>query len=312
MLSDDEDYLPLNTLQAQLTTHQNEDGEMDPELQLDSMPVGDTNAYTTNEDDNEDDDECEEEDVEILPNARRVQQDSDRYVDEDEDEDDDDDDDEDEEDNSNNTSADSDAEIEEDDDEEDDENDEDFQANGTTEQTNNTYENDDSEDDDIPLSAQIEKINKTTSTAATSTKQKPSVVKTKVKTEDDGWLPEDDIPLSKLLQKMRGASKKPKSKRKSVNNKRTVAKKENDVTKPKKKARKQKKEDDVPVRKFEKPGQRRETPPDNDPSRLFYESMYKEKVQLGKKSAVAETWMLRHGLLEDNVATRINKQLRGK
>jgi hypothetical protein len=61
-----------------------------------------------------------------------------------------------------------------------------------------------------------------------------------------------------------------------------------------------------PVRKFELPGQRRETPGKSEPLRLFYETMYKERIDLGKPSELAETWMLHHGLLDPKLAAKVH------
>eukprot|EP00188_Purpureofilum_apyrenoidigerum_P000627 Plantae.Rhodophyta-Purpureofilum_apyrenoidigerum.ctg12875.p2 GENE.Plantae.Rhodophyta-Purpureofilum_apyrenoidigerum.ctg12875~~Plantae.Rhodophyta-Purpureofilum_apyrenoidigerum.ctg12875.p2 ORF type:complete len:194 (+),score=54.23 Plantae.Rhodophyta-Purpureofilum_apyrenoidigerum.ctg12875:177-758(+) len=58
-------------------------------------------------------------------------------------------------------------------------------------------------------------------------------------------------------------------------------------------------------RKFEKPGQRRETPPKSDPLRMFYESMYVEKQRKGVRSELAENWLVMYGVLETDAAAEI-------
>lgn len=50
------------------------------------------------------------------------------------------------------------------------------------------------------------------------------------------------------------------------------------------------------------PGQIRQTPEDNDPLRIFYESLYAAK---GSASAMAERYCLEHGLLPMEKAQEI-------
>ena len=50
------------------------------------------------------------------------------------------------------------------------------------------------------------------------------------------------------------------------------------------------------------PGQIRETPEDNDPLRIFYESLYNVK---GAASPMAEKYCLEHGLLTEEKAQEI-------
>lgn len=115
---------------------------------------------------------------------------------------------------------------------------------------------------------------------------------------------DDDIPLSShLIKPSKPPSKSPAVRRKSAEPKKKDVKMK--AKTPAKRAPRAKKEEDAPTRKFEKLGQRRETPPENDPTRLFYQSMYREKVALGKKSLTAESWMLRNGLLDDSEAKKV-------
>lgn len=116
--------------------------------------------------------------------------------------------------------------------------------------------------------------------------------------------PDYDVPIAELARRMFPAKKKQKARSPSTS-KRRIA---NSATKPRAKSgtkRVKKEDDEKPTRKFEKPGQKRETPPENDPARLFYESMYAEKMKRGKRSEMAEGWMLKHGLLDDDVANKI-------
>lgn len=136
-------------------------------------------------------------------------------------------------------------------------------------------DDDDDDDDDVPLVARMHKLSK-------------------------------EVPRTLSKQSTRNDSNEPRPKAPSRTKKRTRG-----GIEPKRVAKRQRtaKEEDVSARKFERAGQRRETPPDNDPSRLFYESMYNEKLKLGKTSSLAEQWMLRHGLLEEDVAREILEKL---
>ena len=60
------------------------------------------------------------------------------------------------------------------------------------------------------------------------------------------------------------------------------------------KDKKQKKTSKKSRRRFQKEGQTREKPPDDDPVTLYYTSLYAEKPS----SALAITWLTKHGFLE--------------
>lgn len=148
---------------------------------------------------------------------------------------------------------------------------------------------DEDSDDDIPLVRVVtrtprppakKRVSKTMS-AKPAKPRKPKATKAKMEPI------EANAKAKKTAKKRAAPVTKKEAKKESTPKKRT------------------KKEEDTPAAKFEMPGQRRETPPDNDPSRLFYQSMYKEKLSLGKKSTVAEAWMLRHGLLDKKLATKL-------
>lgn len=163
-----------------------------------------------------------------------------------------------------------------------------------------------SDDDDIPLSARRIKH---------AAKREPLPAKpTKRKKIEDG-----------PVEGKGGQRAKVKRERKSVasTKKKTPKKEKNAATKETKKVAKAKKESsknvsaakeekDALSKKYEMPGQRKDAPPDNDPLRLFYQSMYKEKLSLGKESILAETWMLRHGLLEESDARKVLEKIGGK
>lgn len=188
------------------------------------------------------------------------------------------------------------------------------------------------DDDDIPLSKRIGRIQ-----PAASTKQEPRLqqkreptlvqVKHEKKPLSSGMGIDsdasDDIPIAVLGRCMRDVAKrrraplsrarasrptssgsivKQKQKRNAKSLHESSSRTQGIV---KKRTRGVKKEQEVQNGKFEKPGQRRETPPANDPLRLFYHSMYREKVEKGVRSALAEDWMLKHGLLEEDEARRI-------
>lgn len=119
--------------------------------------------------------------------------------------------------------------------------------------------------------------------------------------------PDDDVPLAELARRMSVKKRKQSTRSPSTSKRRIV----NSTTKPRAKssAKRVKKDDEEkPTRKFEKPGQKRETPPANDPARLFYESMYNEKMRLGKRSEMAESWMLKHGLLDDVMTNKVIRE----
>lgn len=176
---------------------------------------------------------------------------------------------------------------------------------------------DDDSDDDVPLSAStgtFSRLNKRPFTA-----QPQSELKAEAKDEGPAAAAEsdsdDDVPLAARIprktepRKRRAPTKKtPVTKRrKTTTTTRKAAPKTTSNT-----SRKVKKQDDAPSKKFEKPGQRREVPSENDPARLFYQSMYREKRKRGKNSTIAETWMLRHGLLEDALAKKVWAKLTAK
>jgi hypothetical protein len=164
----------------------------------------------------------------------------------------------------------------------------------------------------------------------------PSTGNGAIESDDDDFNSEDDLPLSrraisngvsKVERKQTQANVQPKTndaKTKTKLGKEASASKRNAKAnasakiskKPRKAVSEQKaksrvkksqktNENNPPARKFELPGQRREIPGKSEPLRLFYETMYKERIDLGKPSGLAETWMLHHGLLEPKVAARI-------
>jgi hypothetical protein len=157
-----------------------------------------------------------------------------------------------------------------------------------------------------------------------------------MESEDDDVKSEDDLPLSrmvssngasKVMRKQTQAKVRPKTKdakteakigkEASASKRNTKANASAKIAKKPRKAvseqkaksrgkKSQKKnEGNPPARKFELPGQRREVPGKSEPLRLFYETMYKERIDLGKPSELAETWMLHHGLLEPKMAARV-------
>ncbi|GJP61006.1 hypothetical protein CLOP_g9510 [Closterium sp. NIES-67] len=60
---------------------------------------------------------------------------------------------------------------------------------------------------------------------------------------------------------------------------------------------------------FDLPGQLREAPEENEPLRIFYESLYNQIPE----SEMAQIWMMEHGLLDEDEARRVLviKQRRG-
>lgn len=149
---------------------------------------------------------------------------------------------------------------------------------------------DDYDDEDEPLSHKLQRMSK-------------SEPKLECKLEDDDlYDKQDDIPLAEIGR--RRAKARARARAKKSSRKETVSKKGRS-TKPTKTKRVKNEDEDKKGKKYEKPGQRRDTPLENDPARLFYESMYREKIRLGKKSTMAEVWMLRHGLLDDATAKKV-------
>lgn len=171
--------------------------------------------------------------------------------------------------------------------------------------------------DDIPLSTNMSRLSK--SKRPKREKKEPKRVVVESESCHDDQDDEEDIPLALRLHQLSKQTPKVLSKRGARNNgdkprrkaPSRAKKRARGVTEVKRVAKRQRtaKEEDVSARKFEKAGQRRETPGGSDPSRLFYESMYNEKLRLGKRSSLAEQWMLRHGLLEDDVAQEVLEKL---
>eukprot|EP00871_Galdieria_phlegrea_P002980 jgi/Galph1/3683/GphlegSOOS_G2367.1 len=128
----------------------------------------------------------------------------------------------------------------------------------------------------------------------------------------------DDIPLSELKTLIANEEKKPAKKpkeRKTETSKEQTLSKICGETTIKKKKRETRNKENVEVKKFSLPGQRREAPPKNDPLRLFYESMYEEKKRKNVESMLVENWLLIHGLLEYSEAKTIyekHRLLKGK
>lgn len=178
-------------------------------------------------------------------------------------------------------------------------------------------EDDDDDDDDVPLSARVP-------TGNARVPKPPSPAHLSGATSESG----DDLPLAERQRAIHEAMRKKDGRKrrapaqgpKTAEKKRRSAGKSGGRSSSKavktsrsalaKRTRKEK--EDVPTRKFEKPGQRRETPPETDPARLFYQSLYAQKLALGKPSPMAETWMLRHGLLEEDVATKVLSRLKAE
>lgn len=174
----------------------------------------------------------------------------------------------------------------------------------------------DDSDDDIPLSSR--KVRIETSSVSRDTEKAEDAM------SDDS---DDDLPLASRLVANKSISNVPSADKKiskrGVRN--SLSKSESKLLKVKKVAKdeavvirrkrvknevkKQKvklsRELETSNRKFELPGQRREVPATNDPLRLFYESMYKERLTMGKPSALAETWMMHHGLLDAKTASKV-------
>lgn len=186
----------------------------------------------------------------------------------------------------------------------------------------------DDSDDNVPLASRIPAVAKTR--PKVQAKAQPKEEPRSASLDESGS--EDDIPLAQRMRSIhdtkqedvsakkrraplrkgkttrkkrkveaKSPSKSPRASRKSA----TKAAKARAI--PAKRVRKEK--EDEPTRRFEKKGQRRETPPDTDPARLFYQSLYEQKLANGKRSAMAESWMLRHGLLEDRVAEEVLSRL---
>jgi hypothetical protein len=191
------------------------------------------------------------------------------------------------------------------------------------------------EDDDLPL------VSRHVAKVQTSASRLPTTANGALTKEEDEYNSDDDMPLvrhaavtngapkdkRKGKEKVSGAAKsnpvkmktKAKAKegvkakvkpslRKSTSpaQKGSAKAKPRASTKQKTNKKDQKTEGvDGPVRKFELPGQRRETPGKAEPLRMFYESMYKERIDLRKPSELAETWMLHHGLLDAKLAAKV-------
>lgn len=166
---------------------------------------------------------------------------------------------------------------------------------------------DEDSDDDIPLTQRRAAKGKK---AGSRLKRKRSPVGVKEEDEmDEGTAKKKSLKAKvKIEKKMRV--------KKEGTNKKTKVKKDEKVKKRKKdsddrtnggSAKKAKGES---VRKYEKMGQKKETPSTTDPARMFYESMYKEKMKLGLVSDMADSWMVKHGLLEhDSEIAPILKRL---
>jgi hypothetical protein len=142
----------------------------------------------------------------------------------------------------------------------------------------------DSDDDDLPLAAKVNpKPNQKLGTKKHATVAKRSAVK------------------GELKKPAKGPAKGAATKR--------AAKPEPAISKTTRKSRASKdacpSDTAVASAKFELPGQRKETPATNDPMRLFYESMYHERIKLKNPSFLAETWMLHNGLLPLAVAKKV-------
>jgi hypothetical protein len=150
---------------------------------------------------------------------------------------------------------------------------------------NGNDDEDDSEDDDLPLAAQM-KSPSPDHRRANVKKEIKQVVKKEAKNgvTQGGKKVTSGAVKKKVLKKESKGKGKPEPMIKKVERK-PRAKKEVNA------------DDLAPNRKFEHPGQRRETPGVNDPLRLFYESMYHERIKLKKPSVLAETWMMHNGLL---------------
>lgn len=54
-------------------------------------------------------------------------------------------------------------------------------------------------------------------------------------------------------------------------------------------------------KKFDLPGQIRESPEENEPLRVFYESLYNQRPE----SDMAQIWMMEHGLLDEDEARKV-------
>lgn len=184
--------------------------------------------------------------------------------------------------------------------------------------------------EDIIVSTSVSRLSK--SKRVKKEKKKPMRIVQSESDDDDDYVDadaddndadddddDDDIPIAARTHKQQKKAPKPRSKRSTTTTsstskrraprgtkRRTRGKSE---AKPIAKRQRTAKEEDVSARRFEKAGQRKETPAENDPSRLFYESMYNEKLALGKRSTLAEQWMLRHGLLDDDVAQEVLRRL---
>jgi hypothetical protein len=150
---------------------------------------------------------------------------------------------------------------------------------------------DDSEDDDLPLAAQM-KSPSPEHRRANVKKEIKQVVKKEAKNGvTQGGNKMARVAVKKKVLKESKGKGKPEPMIKKVERK--------------PRAKKEANADDVaPNRKFEHPGQRRETPGVNDPLRLFYESMYHERIKLKKPSVLAETWMMHNGLLSPGASAK--------
>ena len=73
-------------------------------------------------------------------------------------------------------------------------------------------------------------------------------------------------------------------------------------SKDKKKSKTSTKTEKAPAKKFDLPGQKKETPEELDAIRMFYESAYQENPN----SEMAARWCLLHGLLPSAVATTLH------
>ncbi|GJQ14447.1 hypothetical protein GpartN1_g6238.t1 [Galdieria partita] len=132
----------------------------------------------------------------------------------------------------------------------------------------------------------------------------------------------DDVPLSELWKRMHKSEpkitngkkehkKKEARKDAPTKTKGTLAKVCGNPTASQKRNKVAVKYDEKFANKrFSNLGQRRETPPKGDPLRLFYESMYEEKKRKKEEATLAETWLLIHGLLEEDQAKSVFEKQR--
>lgn len=168
------------------------------------------------------------------------------------------------------------------------------------------YSNDgSSSDDDVPLAVQLKKSLKARSAGIKKPAPRRKTVKTPQKKASAPKAGTTKAVAEKATTSKSGTPKTAAAKKSGETKPKPKPKAKKSTKPPVKRTPKVKKDDDIPTKKFELPGQRKETPPDNDPSRLFYQSMYHEKKSLGKQSQIADVWMVRNGLLESEIAQRI-------